>query len=365
MKTVFFGGAFDPFHSQHRALIETVLKEGKADRVVVYPSFLPPHKSKLQSPFEARLRMVQKGTEDLGRVFVDRIEQERNKVNYSYEVIPLLKAKYPSDEYGFLMGEDSLLHFGNWVRPDLIARQIKLIVGARGEAGNLDRIIQSVEQKFNAQIEVLEFCGKPVSSSEIKARTELGLTQEDIIPEVEKIIKENNLYKQFPEIVEKVRNTIPAKTFDHVCRTVLFALKLNTYLNIPYEKVFLATFLHDCTKHLNVKMEGVPDAVVHQYTGCTEAEEIYGVKDKDVLSAIRCHTTGKPNMSKLDKLVYCSDLLEMGRDFPGVAKLRKVIENDFEAGFLACLKNCYEHVIFSGKPFDPLTKECALYYNII
>ena len=96
MRTIFFGGAFDPFHNEHRAIIEGAQKELAADIVVVYPSFSPPHKASLVSPFDARLAMAKEGTKDLPYVRLDTIEKERDRINYSYEVIPLLKKKYPT-----------------------------------------------------------------------------------------------------------------------------------------------------------------------------------------------------------------------------------------------------------------------------
>lgn len=365
MITVFFGGAFDPFHSEHRALVEGAKESLHADRVVVYPSFCPPHKESPSSSFDVRLKMVKKGTEDLPYVIIDTIEKERNKTNYSYEVIPLLKEKYPSDRYYFLVGGDSMIHFSTWKEPEKIAEEITLAVAERADTVGLNEAIQDAKKLYNANIVCLDVVGKSVSSSQIKARAELGLPQVDVCQEVEKIIKEENLYRQFSDIIIKLRSSIPQKTFEHVSRTVLYALKLNTELNLPYKKVFLSACLHDCTKHLSAQIEGVPAPVVHQYTGAKCAKEVYGIDDEDIIKAIECHTTGKPEMSTLEKLIFCADVLEEGRDYPGVKELRTAIESDFEKGFRLCLKSCYDHVVTSGKPFDMLTKACAVYYNVI
>ena len=365
MKTIFFGGAFDPFHSEHRALIEGAERELGADRVVVYPSFCPPHKDDPFSPYDVRLEMVKRGTEDLPYVITDTIEKDRDCVNYSYEVLPLLKKKYPSDEYFFLLGGDSMVHFSSWVKPEIIAKEVVLAVAGRTDTVGLDKAISEAVEKYGAKVLTLKMQGRSVSSSIIKARAELGLPQTDVCPAVEKMIGERNLYCQFADVVKKLRSNIPPKTYDHVCRTVLYALKLNTELNLPYKKVFTAALLHDCTKHVKEEIDGVPLAVVHQYTGAEQARKEYGITDEEVLGAIGCHTTGKPGMTTLEKLVYCADVLEEDRDYPGVDELRRAIEANFEEGFRRCLKSCYTHLVDSGKPFDPLTKTCALYYNVI
>ena len=365
MKTIFFGGAFDPFHNEHRAIVEGAQKEVSADRVVIYPSYYPPHKESLASPFETRFEMVTEGTKDLRYVIVDPIEKERNTTNYSYEVIPLLKRKYPSDEYFFLIGGDSMAHFFGWKNPEIIAREIKILVAGRADIPDLNEAVERARKEYAADIAVLRVEGKSVSSSVIKARAELGLPQKDVCEGVERIIKQNGLYLSYASIVDRLRDNIPQKTFEHACRTVLYALKLNTSLNLPYKKVFLSALLHDCAKHIKTEIEGVPAPVTHQYTGADVARTQYGVDDADVISAIRCHTTGKPDMTALEKLIFCADVLEEGRDYPGVKELRKIIESDFEKGFRACVKSCYEHLLAGGGSFDLLTKACAVYYNII
>ena len=365
MITIFFGGAFDPFHNEHRAIIEGAQKELSADRVVVYPSYSPPHKGGLVSPFETRMEMAREGTKDLSYVVVDDIEKQRGVTNYSFEVIPLLKKKYPSDTYYFLIGGDSMAHFSKWVHPEIIAKEITLAVAARPEIKDLNAAIDSARKEYSADVVLLSVEGGAVSSSLIKARAELGLPQVDLCDGVKKIVEEGDLYRQHADIVNKLRADIPQKTFEHVCRTTLYALKLNTSLNLPFKKVFLSALLHDCAKHEKTEMEGVPAPVVHQYRGADVAKDRYGIEDSDVLNAIRCHTTGKPEMTTLEKLIFCADVLEEGRDYPGVDDLRKTIEADFEKGFRACVKSCYDHLIATGKDFDLLTKSCALYYNII
>ncbi len=363
MKTVFYGGAFDPFHSEHRALIEGARRELNADLIVVYPSFAPPHKANPGTSYELRLAMVQAGTADLPYVITDTIERDRNKTNYTYEVLPLLKKKYPSDEYYFLMGGDSLVNFHKWVKPEVIASEATLLVARRMDVPGYEEAQKRVVEVFRGKVKALNVIGKAVSSSTIKAKAELSLPQTDVCPEVEKIITKNGLYREYADVVEHLRATIPEKTFKHVCRTVLYALKLNTGLNLPYKKVFTACLLHDCAKHIKMQMEGVPAPVVHQYTGAEEAKKTYGVADEEVLSAIRYHTTGKPDMTTLEKLVYCADMLEEGRCYPGVDELRKVIESDFEKGFVMCAESSLNNVASSGNPVDPLTKACVSYYT--
>jgi predicted HD superfamily hydrolase involved in NAD metabolism len=74
-----------------------------------------------------------------------------------------------------------------------------------------------------------------------------------------------------------------------------------------------------------------PSEVAHQFLGEYIAREELGVEDKDVLNAIKYHTTGRDNMSTLEKVVYVADLIEPSRKYEGVNELRKVIDKDFES----------------------------------
>ncbi len=364
MRTIFFGGAFDPFHSEHRFMVETAKEYLQADRVVVYPSFSPPHKKSSDTPFSIRMDMAKAGLDGLDYVVFDDIERKNDGINYSYRVLPVLKEKYPSDEWYFLMGGDSLVHFSSWVKPEEIARHVTLAVIAREDVVGLDEKIVETEKKYGATVRRIPSCGKAVSSSLVRTRAALGLPVTDVCKKVEDIIRNNGLYRDDAALITLLKSKMKPTRFEHVCRTVLYAVERNTELNLPYRKVFLAALLHDCTKHEGGHIEGVPDAVVHQYTGAERAKDLYGIDDEEILDAIRYHATGKPAMTTLGKLIFLADMLEEGRDFEGVEELREKTEKNFEEGFSACVKSCLDHLKKNAKDIDDLTAACAAYYNI-
>ena len=82
----------------------------------------------------------------------------------------------------------------------------------------------------------------------------------------------------------------------------------------------------------------------------------WGVEDEAVLSAIACHTAGKPGMSRLDKIVYLADMTSAERDWPGVNKLRRLERKDLDLAMLAALKRANDFVLSEGKPLDPMSK---------
>lgn len=363
MDIAVFGGAFDPFHTEHKKIIIACKDELKVDKVIVVPSFSPPHKSSPLSDFEDRLAMVEAGTKDLDFVIVDTIEKERNTENPTSIVLPILKGKYPSDNFYFVIGGDSMVHFHTWIKPDIVAKSATLAVVKR--EGYLDQIeaINRAEKDYNAKIVLLNATGEEVSSSIIKATIELGLEPQNIDSEVYSIIKERKMYSKFTQIVTKLKHTIPKDTFNHSVFTTLFGMKYVTKLKLSYEKVFLACLLHDCAKHIKKEIDGVPLAVAHQYLGAEFAKKEYGVEDEDVLNAIKCHTSGKPDMSNLDKLVYVADMLEPNRKFEGVDFLRKELDKDFEQGFILCIESTMSKLLKEKNPIYPLTNSCLKYYT--
>lgn len=363
MKIGVFGGAFDPFHSEHRGIIESAHDCLSLDKIVILPSFLPPHKKNEISPYQARRAMVEAGTEGLDYVVIDDIERERGVVNPTSVILPLIKQKYAPDEMFFIMGGDSITNFHKWIEPRKITDTATLAVAYREGCGEIDDDVERVKKLFDAKVVILPFRGEKVSSSAIKASLELGFQPQGISEEVYKVIKHNRLYSRFADLVEEVKSDIPERTFLHCASCAIYAEGFAGLLNLKYEDVFIAAFLHDCAKHLDFEMEGVPKPVVHQFTGADRAKEKYGIEDETILDAIRYHTSGKPDMTKLGKLIYCADMLEMRRDYEGVDELRRIISEDFEKGFVACITRSYQHLLKQDRPIYPLTKECVEYYN--
>lgn len=364
MRIGFFGGAFDPFHNEHKRIIESAKNELNLDRIVVYPSFAPPHKE-CTAPYDDRKALAEIALSGCDYAVIDDVEKERGgEKNPTVEILPLLIDKYPADEHYFIMGGDSIINFPKWINPQKIATMIKLAVIARENATEVVKAAEEAEKNYGASVRVLDYVGRKVSGSLVKAALELGDMPNGISEEVYVAIRERGLYCEKKNLTDKLRTVLPERTFEHVKRTVYYALGLNVKLGLNYEKVFLAALLHDCAKPFHRAMEGVPAAVEHQFLGREEAEKTYGIRDEEILSAIECHTTGKPAMSTLEKLIFCADMLEEGRSYPGVCELRNAIETDFETGFRKCVESSLRKLEEDGKPIHPLTKECAKYYNI-
>lgn len=131
-----------------------------------------------------------------------------------------------------------------------------------------------------------------------------------------------------------------------------------------------AGLLHDCTKEMPAKQqlqlleefdiiitiaEHCAHKLLHAVTGAVVAREEFGVTDEAVLSAIRYHTTGKPGMTLLEKIIYVADFISEERSFPGVELLRRVAFEDLDEAVFAGLAFTLQDLSAKGKPLHPDT----------
>ena len=170
---------------------------------------------------------------------------------------------------------------------------------------------------------------------------------------------------------ELVRGRLSDKRYEHTINVKKMAVKLAKRYVADEEKAALAAILHDSANEISKDemreimrqypqyAEGVesrPTPVWHGICASILARTQWGVEDEAILSAIACHTAGKPGMSKLDKIVYLADMTSAERDWPGVNKLRKLELKDLDAAMLAALKQTNDFVLSQGKPLDPVSK---------
>ena len=176
---------------------------------------------------------------------------------------------------------------------------------------------------------------------------------------------------------ELVRSRLSDKRYEHTINVKKMAVKLAKQYGVDEEKAALAALLHDSAKELSKDEmrailqahpeyaeggESRPAPVWHGICAAILARTEWGVEDEAVLSAIACHTAGKPGMSKLDKIVYLADMSSAERDWPGVNRLRKLERKDLDAAMLMALKQTNDFVLSQGKPLDPVSK--AAYEDI-
>lgn len=361
MKIGIFGGAFDPLHREHVAMLEAVQKEIAPDRLIVVPTKEPPHKTSLIAPFRDRVAMLRAV---FGEKFeVSTIEEELGGKNYSLNLVKELKKRFPKDEILFILGSDSLRDLKIWHRPEELAKLVTFVSVPRLDKPDFEASAAYAREVYGAKVLVTKYAGENISSSVLKGKLLLNLPVGEDVPEAAfRYLSERELYRDKTGIVEKLKKAQSERLYAHSVRTALFALRFCSILALQFQDVFLASLLHDAAKELPLKdLEGVPQAVAHQFTGAETAEREYGVRDENILNAIRYHTTGTGEMTKLMKLVYAADKLEDGRNYPDADALRDLLFKDFDAGFSALVKHNYDYLVSIGAEIHPL--QTQLYQN--
>ena len=102
---------------------------------------------------------------------------------------------------------------------------------------------------------------------------------------------------------------------------------------------------------------------MHQYLGAYVAEHILGVKDRQIINAVKYHTSAKPNMSLLGKIIFTADMLEEGRSYEEVEQIRKLSFEDFDKAFLLSIQRSLDYVYERGVEVYPLTLKAYEYYK--
>lgn len=179
------------------------------------------------------------------------------------------------------------------------------------------------------------------------------------------------------KITDIIKEMLPHKRFNHSLNVARCALKLAKIYNIDEEVAYLAGITHDCAKYLTdeevnyyvnkYKIELNPIevnniALSHSVIGSYIAKYELNINNDDIVSAIRYHTTGKENMTVLEKVVYMADLIEEDRVFPNVELLRELTYNgELDKALLISFNNTIKFVIDNNQLIHPMTIDARNY----
>ena len=164
-------------------------------------------------------------------------------------------------------------------------------------------------------------------------------------------------------IYDSLKEDIGPYRYNHSIGVMNTSIELAKHYGCSIEKAALAGLLHDCGKlqgEINLlKMADDFDIIldnvmkknkelIHGPLGEALAKRKYHVIDKDVLNAIRFHTTGRENMSILEKIVYLADVIEPSRNFDGIEKIREMAYEDIDTSILYAIDSTVKFIIQRG-----------------
>ena len=382
-----YGGTFNPPHTGHIGAGLQAMQTLGLSMLYVIPDRIAPHKEIPEgspTPMQ-RLEMLRIVLKDQPNVTVSDLELQREGKSYTYETIEQLRAIHPHAELVLLMGTDNFLTFHQWRHPERILNQASLGVFYRGERGEKEQIAD-LKAKMEADGHKVYLVSNDVveiSSTNLRRMLTFGCAEPFLPQGVAEYIRSNNLYginrnlKNLPmeELEPVVISLLKPSRVNHVlgCRNT--AVELAKRWGADEVDAARAGLLHDVTKALDGPLQLTLCSeygtiltdfgkkypkTLHALTGSLVAERIFG-ENQVVVNAIRHHTTGKADMSLLEKIIYVADYMEPNRDFLGVEDLRRLAFSDIDAALEMGLEMTLEHLQRQGAEVSPESRDALLF----
>ncbi len=370
MRTLVFGGSFDPPHRGHAALLNAAVERVRPDRILIVPAYHAPLKGTPSAPAADRAELARLGV--LARLPARRRKAARLDLSelrarrrvYTVETLARLKSLEPGAELHFVCGQDAAASFPRWKDPARLRRLAVWWYGARpGAAAKPPAFFKRLPGGF-----------PDLASTELRAALALGQDCSDaLLPEVAARIEARGLYGT--GLLKRLRETLKPGRYAHTLNVAALAEALARRHGADPDKARLAGLLHDAgrrfpppllAEYARRRRLKVPEAaltaalepmLLHAHASEDLARREFGVTDAEVLSAIRKHTLGDRTMGLLDKVVYVADACSADRSHPGARRTRELAFADLDAAFERCLADKLSHALERRAWLHPLTIE--------
>ena len=363
MRIAVFGGSFNPPHNGHVEAAKAAARELCTDKLIIVPAARPPHK--VQEPdspsAEERFALSQLAFVALPSIEVSGLELRREAVGYTVDTLTELKSIYPNDEFFLLMGSDMFMSFETWKDYKRIMGLATLAAFSRenDETQKIHLQAEYYKKTYGALINEIGFIPTEVSSTELRQQLK-NRGGNNFLPElVYKEIIKHRYYGAIPNFAWLRLNSyiyLDEKRIPHVMGCEEEAIRLAERWGADTGLAAEAAILHDITK----KQKGPEQLILceeygiitdvdekanfkllHSKTGAAFARDKFGICD-EVYSAIYWHTTGRENMTLLEKIIYMADYIEPTRTFEGVDELRRLAYENIDAAIILGLQMSLE-----------------------
>ena len=381
-----YGGTYNPPHIGHLKAAEYAIDALKLDRLLLIPTGVSPHKEMAAGASTAdRLAMLELSAKGIEKAEVSDIEIRREGRSYTVDTLRAIQAEHPDSELFLLMGTDMFLSFMTWREPETIMQLAALAVFCRGEKGERVKIEaqKAALEALGATAALVENPVTAISSTDLRRMLIFGCADPFLMPGVGEYIRDHGLYGtgknrknlSMEELEAEVVSLLNPNRLAHVLGCRDCAIELARLYGENEVDAARAGLLHDITKAIDGPLQLTLCAeygmildtfsrsfpkTLHALTGSLVAERIFG-ENENVVSAICHHTTGRANMTLLEKIIYIADYVERNRDFPGVEEMRKLAYTDLDAAVLMGLQSAVAHVRRQGQGLAPATVEALEY----
>lgn len=384
MRIAVYGGCFNPPHLGHLAAVKDANKALKPDRFLILPDRQPPHKKAISgepSP-EERLDLCRLTFGELPWAEISALSFQREGPCYMADTLRLLREEFPGDDLILILGADMLPGIEDWHDAASLLAGLHLAVLDRDEIPrkSLEEISARLLRGYGTQVEFLLNAPLPISSSMIREILPLRAGADMLKDGVYSEIIRHHWYGAHVSLQwlrGQVYAMLKPKRIPHVAGCEKAACALAVRWGFDPDTAAEAGILHDITKRWTseeqfafCREQGIElDAceqqspqLLHARTGAVEAKLRFGASD-EICRAIRWHTTGRPNMSLLEKILYLADVIEENRSFSGVDELRKLCYEDLDAAMALASELCIAHVKESGNQIHHDTLDAYRWYS--
>jgi nicotinate-nucleotide adenylyltransferase len=335
VKLAVLGGSFNPVHIGHLFLAEAARAAFGYDRIIFIPAYQSPFKPEAQggSPKD-RVDMLESALAGNPWFTFDDTEIRRKGVSYTIDTILDITSRYrPEGKPGLILGDDLAEDFPKWKNAGDIINRTDIIIAHRMSADGAD--FPYPHKTLNNEIIA-------VSSAQIRERIQQRGAWRYLVPENARyIIEDRRLYGYSPpfqtpisqsltvSIERAVRDMVSPSRFVHSRNTALLSWDLCLRFGLDPAAGYLAGIAHDICKSLNdadmialAEKDGEPfskperkkPSLLHARAGAVLLRERFGIRNPDILQAVRFHTTGDAVMGDLAKTVYIADKIEISRE---------------------------------------------------
>jgi len=370
-----FGGTFSPIHNGHLRLAQAAREHFSLDMVLFIPSgfsYMKVDSDILDA--KTRLSMTRLAIADIPGFVVSDMEVMRPGPSYTCDTLRELSKQYPGLQIYYIVGSDTLHAMDAWKEPEYIFENTVVVVYARNDALPGQKS-DELTKKYGADIRLIP--GEPldISSHWIREKYYQGVDIAALLPQ--SVLSHMDM-ERLGRLRCAVKEQLDGKRYEHSLGVCYMGAALAMCHGADIRKAQMAGLLHDWAKAWAADTlvekcsdKGIPmreterqnPHLLHAKLGAHIVREQHNIMDTDILGAIESHTTGRPGMTLLEKIIYVADYIEPGRyKAPRLGVIREKAFCNLDAALLMILEDSLEHLRASGRAIDPMTVETYEFY---
>ena len=370
-----FLSTFNPIHNGHIFVANKLKNEYDLDKILLVPFNVVLNKFEDLPLIKIRNDMCKLTCDDYDDIVVYDIHSDID-LSCVFSILQELRLEFCDDDLYLIIESDLFLSLDLLDKYEEIFDIASILTFAFSKYEY--ELMKNKAKKLKKEVIINTFDQKHVSSECIRIKYAQELKCSDYLnSKVEQYILENNVYGGddclFRECLNASKSQLSSKRFNH-CQMVAKAAKdLAKLYNEDEKKAEIAGILHDIVKEKDKKyllhiiencgvelseIEKNSPQIWHSIAGALYCEKYLGIEDKQIINAIKYHTTGDGNMTTFDKIIYMADCVSDDRKHEDVEIERKLVKKNLDKALLFQLKKSITLLCEREVLIHPKTLEC-------